>query len=188
MKYSFLLLCSMILFGSIIHAQRSGRRAAKAITTFQPEMFEGRFFNVDLSNADTIPILLKLGYCKQIENGDTLNLARSFNCGNSSNEEYYDLHDLVSEEDNCIRWYSLQLIEPGTYLSFVVKLKDYEKASNSKLYYCFTKELQKFEKELNLAKATNHIVIMRGPQKFSTACISLNNEFNETRLTLKLTH
>src|SRR5689334_18763005 len=104
MKPTVLLLLSLFVQYTVF-CQRSTRRPQPTTSIYVPPVFQGRYFAVTLTNTDSVPILLKLGYSKQIENGDTLNLARTYPCNNASIGEYYDFHDLVSQEDNCVRWY-----------------------------------------------------------------------------------
>ena len=166
-----------------VFCQRSTRRPRPSTSIYQPPVFQGRYFAVTLTNTDTIPILLKLGFSKQIENGDTLNLSRIFPCGNTSVGEYYDLHDLVAQEDNCVRWYSLQQINPKDTLRFVVKLKDFGNSDTARFYYCYTKEIKKVDRELNLYTDPKKIYLMKDSRDFQTSYVVINREALNTGFT-----
>jgi len=166
----------------MIYGQRANRSTEQSTENYQPAIFAGRYFNVTLFNNDTVPILLKLGPTTQIANGDTLDLARTYPCSNPSVGEYYDIQDLVSEEDNCLRWYTLQPIKPKDTLKFVVKLKDFDNSDTSRFYYCYTKEIKMVDKELNLYIDPKKIYMMTEPRKFEVSYMVLdknapNNSF-----------
>src|SRR5687767_220819 len=110
MRQSFLLITFFIFLQPLVFGQQSTRNPQSTPVVYLPTTFEGRYFEVTLINSDTVPVFLKLGPITQIENGDTLNLARTYPCSSPTVGEYYDLHDLVDQEDNCVRWYTLQLI------------------------------------------------------------------------------
>jgi hypothetical protein len=168
MKPAFLLILSFLSVHQTVFGQRATRRTQLSTAAYQPVTFEGRYFIVTLTNTDTIPILLKLGPTKPIENGDTLNLARTYPCSSPTVGEYYDLHDLVGQEDNCVTWYTLQQIKPKDTLRFVVKLKDFDKSDTSRFYYCYTKEVRIVDRELNLYTEPKKIYIMKESRDFKT--------------------
>jgi hypothetical protein len=174
MRHFLLLILSFLLLQTIIYGQRATRRPQPLTSLYQPATFEGHYFTVTLTNTDTVPVLLKLGPTSHIKNSDTLNLARTYPCSNPSVGEYYDLHDLVSEENNCLGWYTLQLIKPKDTLRFVIKLKDFDKSDTSRIYYCYTKEIKKVDKELNLYADSKKIYMMKDSRNFRTSFIAVD--------------
>jgi hypothetical protein len=181
MKYSFLLL-PVFLLQTSSYAQRATRKLESSTITTTSKNFEGRFFTVTLSNTDIVPILLKLGPYKRIDNNDTLNLARTYPCNDRSVGEYYDLHDLVSEEDNCVRWYSLQLVKPNDSLQFVIKLKDFGNSDTSRLYFCYTKEIKVVDKEYGFYTDPKKFLMMKDMRDFSTNYVTLTKNTSNTGL------
>ena len=123
-----------------------------------PENFEGRYFNVMLTNNDTISYWLKIGARMGID-GDTLNLSRTFSCNYPG--YYYDFHDQVDQEDVCVRWYTLSQIKPNDSLRFVVKLKDFINGYVCRLFYCYVKESDLSEMELCLLTQPKTLVLMK---------------------------
>ncbi|RYE44533.1 MAG: hypothetical protein EOP48_22535 [Sphingobacteriales bacterium] len=128
---------------------------------------------------------------KHITNGDTLNLARTYPCTSPTVGEYYDLHDIVDEENNCVRWYTLQQIRPKDTLRFVVKLKDFDKSNASRLYYCYTKEIKDTDREHILNTDPKLIYIMKESRDFETSYVvihkdALNTGFAKVGLNLYL--
>lgn len=174
MRPSSLLSLLFILVTQFAFGQRTTRLPQTATVISQPETFEGRYFNITLSNNDTVPILLKLGPRSQIKNNDTLNLARTYPCSNPSAGEYYDLHDLLSWESSCVTWYTLQLIKPGDTIRFMVKLKDFDKSDTSRLYYCYTKEIIATDKELNMYADRTKIYMQKEGRNFKTSYVVLD--------------
>lgn len=186
------LLILFLFVQNTVFCQRSTRKPQLSTSIYQPPVFEGRYFPVMLTNTDTIPFFLKLGFSKQIENGDTLNLSRNFPCSNPSVGDYYDLHDLVAQEDNCVRWYSLQQIKPKDTLLFVVKLKDFGNSDTARFYYCYTKEVKKVDRELHLYADPKKIYLMKDSHDFQTSYVviykeSLNTGFTKIGLNIYIT-
>lgn len=170
----------LLLFQTVLFGQRNGRRLQPSITAaYQPKTFEGRLFPVTLSSNDTVLVFLKLGFSKPIENGDTLNLARTYNCNNPESGGYYDLHDLVEQENNCLRWYNLQPIKPGDTLRFFVRLKDFDETATSKLYYCYTKEIKSIDKELKLYSDPKLIYLTHEPRNFESRRVILGRDLRD---------
>jgi hypothetical protein len=167
------LLIILLFFQLFSHGQRSKRNNQSLVTTYQPDSFAGHYLKITLTNSDTVPVLLRLGPGKRIENNDTLSLARMYPCNNPSVGEYYDLDYLVSEEINCVRWYTLQLIKPKDTLQFILKLKDFLAGDTTRLYSCFTKEITKMDKELNLYSDPKSIIIMKDVRNFKTTYINV---------------
>lgn len=148
------------------------------MTINQPGTFPGRCFSITLSNNDTVPVLLKLGPVGQIEDNDTLNLARTYPCSHPAERSSYDLHDLLSWESSCISWYTLQLIKPGDTLQFMVRLKDFDESGTSRLYYCYTKEIIGIDKELNMYADRTKIYMQKEARSFQTSYVVLNKHEN----------
>ena len=163
-----------MLFQSFTYGQRSTRKLHLSTTINYPDSFAGRFFNVILINSDTVPFLLRLGPSKKIKNNDTYDLARAYTCNNPLGREYYDLDNLVSEENNCVRWYTLQLIIPKDSLHFVVKLKDFDQLDTARLYFCFTKEITKVDRELDMYADPKKIVMMKDGRDFKSNYVSIH--------------
>jgi len=180
MKYSIVLILLILLLQPSANGQRATRKPVPLTTISHIDSFTVRYFYVTLFNTDTVPVLLKLGPTSQIAPNDTLRLARTFPCSDPSSGEYYDLHDLVSEEDNCVRWYTLQLIKPKDSLQFVVKLKDFDKANTSRLYLCYTKEITKTDRELNLYVDPKKIYMQKESRKFKTSYVAINENAPNT--------
>lgn len=174
MRQSFLLFIFFILLTHFAFGQRTTRRPQTVTTINQPDTFAGRYFNITLSNNDTVPILLKLGPRSQIGNNDTLNLARTYPCSNPSAGEYYDLHDLVSWESSCVTWYTLQVIKPGDTIQFLVKLKDFDKSDSSRLYYCYTREITANDRELNMYVDRTKVYMQKEGRDFKTSFVVLD--------------
>ncbi|MBA2746303.1 MAG: hypothetical protein H0U44_08775 [Flavisolibacter sp.] len=166
-----LLFCFLTLFAC---GQRATRRPQTATTISQPDTFSGRYFAVTLVNNDTVPVLLKLGPRSQIDNKDTMNLARTYPCSNPSVGEYYDLHDLLSWEGSCVTWYTLQLIKPADTIRFVVKLKDFDKSDTSRLYYCYTREITTTDRQLNMYADRTKIYMQKEERNFQTSYVVLD--------------
>jgi hypothetical protein len=173
-KFAYLTILFLLSVQQFVYGQRTTRRPQPSIAVYQPAPFEGRYFNVTLTNTDTVPILLKIGITKQIANGDTLNLARTYPCSSLTEGEYYDLHDLVADEDDCVRWYTLQQIRPKDTLRFVVRLKNFYKSATSRFYYCYTKEIKVVDKELQLYTDPGKIYLMKENRDFETNFVTIN--------------
>lgn len=173
MRQSFILILFFFFLQLSVSGQRTTRKPQVRPEVYQPPTFAGRYFTVTLINSDTVAILLKLGPTKQIENGDTLKLARTYPCSSPAVGEYYDLHDQVSEEDNCVRWYTLQTLKPNDTLRFVVKLKDFDKSDSSRLYYCYTKEVKKIDKELHMYDDPEKVYMMKEGRDFETNFVAI---------------
>ena len=191
MRSTFLLILSFLFAQQMVYGQRATRSPKPSTAIYQPATFEGRYFTVTLTNNDTVPIFLKLGPSSQIENGDTLNLARTYPCNSPTIGEYYDLHDLVDQENNCIRWYTLQQIKPKDTLRFVVKLKDFDKSDTSRFYYCYTKEIKEVDRELDLYTGPKKIYMMKESRDFKTDYVvidknALNTGFARVGLNIYL--
>jgi hypothetical protein len=176
MRPTFLLIVSFLLAQQSIYAQRLTKIPQASTAVYQAPAFQGRYFTVTLTNTDTVPILLKLGITKQITNGDTLNLARTYTCSSPTVFEYYDLHDLVNEENFCIRWYTLQQITPKDTLRFVVKLKDFDKSDTSRIYYCYTREIKEADKKHILNTDPKPIYVMKESRDFETSYVVINRD------------
>jgi hypothetical protein len=171
MRPTFLLILSFLFVQQQIYGQRLTRRPQQSTAVYEPFAFQGTYFTVLLTNSDTVPIFLKLGLCKQIANGDTLNLARTYPCRSPSVGEYYDLHDLVDEISEGVGWYTLQQIRPKDTLRFFVKLKDFDKSDTSRFYYCYTKEINEADRKHIIDTDQKIISIMKESRDFEASYV-----------------
>jgi hypothetical protein len=191
MRSTFLAILSFLFAQQMVYAQRATRSFKAPTAIYQPTIFESRYFAVTLTNTDTVSILLKLGPFRRIENGDTLNLARTYPCNSPTVGQYYDLHDLVDQEDNCVRWYTLQQLKPKDTLRFMVRLKDFDNSDTSRFYCCYTKKIKKVDRELNLYTEPKKIYIMKESRDFKTNYVvigknALNTGFTKVGLNIYL--
>lgn len=174
MKQSVIFLLLFLFLQPIAFAQRATKKSQPSNNIYQTDNFTGRYISVTLFNLDTVPVLLKLGPTRQLVNNDTLNLARTFPCSNPFAGEYYDLHDLVSWENSSVGWYTLQLIKPKDSIRFVVKLNGFDKSDTSRLYYCYTKEIKKIDRDLDLYADIENIYMQKEERNFKTKYITID--------------
>jgi hypothetical protein len=182
MRQPFLLILFHLFLQPLVFGQRLPGNSQATPVVYKPAIFEGRYFTLTIVNFDTVPILLQLGPTKLKAKGDTLNLARTYPCSSPEIGEYYDLHDLVEQENNCLRWYTLQTIKPRDTTRFVVKLKDFHKSDSSRLYYSYTREVKKIDKELHMYEDTKTIYIMKEDRDFETNFITIDKNALNTGL------
>jgi len=174
MRQSLLLILFVFFLQPFVFGQRATRKPQSTPIVLRPTTFEGRYFTVTLTNTDSVPVFLKLGPTRQIQNGDTLSLARTYPCSSPTVGEYYDLQGLVDQEDNCVRWYTLQQIKPEDTLKFIVKLKDFDKSDTSRFYYCYTKEVRRVDKELHMYDDPKTIYMMKESRDFETNFVAID--------------
>ncbi|MCG2616734.1 hypothetical protein LZZ85_20715 [Terrimonas sp. NA20] len=175
-----LILCTLLCLLQLqAPGQRSGRRPSSSPTDPIPCKYPGRYFNLTLSNNDSEPILLKLGPITQIEDDDTLILFKNTNCNFSNKNFYYDLHDVQEWETSCITWYTLQLIQPGQTIRFVVKLNDFDSLGSSKLFYCYTRQIIATDQQLGMYADRSKIILQKCEGRdFETSYLALNKNIH----------
>jgi len=180
-----------MLFQLMAFSQRANRRSSGSQTSQfsqtsppvkQPANFEGPYFNVILTNNDTISYWLKVGLGNGSEDGDTLNLSRTFPCNYPDAGFYYDFHDQVEQEDDCVKWYTLRPIKPNDSLRFVVKLKDFISGYMSRLYYCYVRGRDLSEMELCLLTQPKSLVIMKVSRDVESRYVVLDKDIISTNI------
>lgn len=174
MKQLLLLPLSIILY---IHVQ--GQRVSRLqsstsiIHNAEKDTSPGRYFNVTLTNNDTVPILLKLGPKTVIGNYDTISLG--ITCSYTDDDDKrYDLNESSSLDDNCDCWYILELIKPKDTIYFVIKLLGFDQLDIAKLYYSYTREIPSIDQENKLNKDHDIIYFRKDKRDFDTQQILLN--------------
>ncbi len=164
-----LLITFLLLFFCLqVEAQRgSSRRAARpVIVECGPLLVNGKVIQVEITNADTMPVYLRFGPWRSIWHIDTVALVRYYSCLQNQQNSYYELDYFVSEENNCIPWYSLQKINPGDTARLFCKLKDLTNADSSKLYVKYLKNLARLQSIDNDLNDPNTVVQLRGAMEF----------------------
>jgi hypothetical protein len=159
----------LILFLTVHHtvfSQRVTRRSQQTTLFYHAPVLQSRYFSAVLTNTDSVPILLKLGICKRLDNGDTLNLARISPYPNPSMGEYY-LHYLVDQENEDALWYTLQEIRPNDTLRFIVRLKDFDNTDSAKFSYSYTREIKEADSK-NSLNSDHKLFVMKEPREFNT--------------------
>ena len=118
---------------------------------------------------------MKLGPKTQIENNDTLSLGITYSC-TDDDDKYYDVNESSFLLDNCIGWYTLQLIKPEETIHFVIELIGFDKFIIPKFYYSYTKEIKPFDREHYLNKDRSIIYIEKDKRHFHVKQILLNKQ------------
>ena len=180
------MLFQQMAFGQRAHRRFSGSQALQTSQTsspdYKPVNFEGRCFTVMLTNNDTISYWLKLGVRRGIDNGDTLNLSRTFSCNSPDGSYYYDFHDEVDQEDVCVRWYTLTQVRPNDSLRFVVKLKDFINGYVSRLFYCNIRESNLSETDLCLLTQPRSLVLMKESREVESSYVVIEKDTFKTNI------
>jgi len=167
MKLS-LLTFPLLFFCLQVAAQRGSPRGAarSAMIERKPLLVSGKVIQVEITNADTLPIYLRFGPRTSIHTTDTVALVRYYSCQQSRQYPYYELDYFVSEENSCVLWYTLQKINPGDTIHLFCKLKDLTGAETSKLYIRYLKDLGKLQSIASELNDPNTIVQLRGSMEF----------------------
>ena len=150
-----------------------------------PEYIAGPVIHVHIFNSDTVPIYLRFGPSHSVWLDDTINLAKVYSCTDDSKKPYYDLDYLKSEEDNCIRWFSPQILNPGDTAEITCRLTDHNLNDSTRLYIGYTAKMPApVQDTLRLNK--NVLILMRGPNEFKWLQINIPGNAPDKEIYAKL--
>jgi|GEM_PF-3586697 len=165
----------LLLFCQQLIAQRGGRyRSAQSdARVYQPPVITGKIIRVEITNADTLPVYLRFGPWKSIHTTDTVALVRYYSCQQNRQYTYYELDYFVSQENNCLLWYTLQKVNPGDTVRLFCKLKDLTDTETSKLYIRYLKDLGSLQFIASQLNDPNKIVQLRESIEFKQIYIDI---------------
>jgi hypothetical protein len=171
----FLLTFTLLFFCRQIAAQRASTRgtARSAIVEPKPLAVSGKVIQVEITNADTLPVYLRFGPWRSIWQVDTVALVRYYSCRQNQQYPYYELDYFVSEENNCVSWYTLQKINPGDTVRLVCKLKDLADTDSSTLYIKYLKDLDRLESIAKYLNDPNTIVQLKESMEFKHTYVEI---------------
>jgi hypothetical protein len=65
-------------------------------------------------------------------------------------------------------------MRPKDTLRFVVKLKDFDKSATSRFYYCYTREIKKVDRELQMYTEPEKVYMMKENRDFETNFVAID--------------
>lgn len=171
----FLLTFILLFFCLQVSAQRGSPSGAAraAIVERKPLLVNGKVIQVEITNADTLPVYLRFGPWRSIWQVDTVALSRYYSCLQNQQYPYYELDYFVSAENNCVFWYTLQKINPGDTVRLVCKLKDLADTDSSTLYTKYLKDLDRLQSIAKYLNDPNTIVQLKESMEFKHTYVEI---------------
>jgi len=165
-------------FGQRVH------KTQQVASILPPETVKGQLIQVQIINADSVPLYIRSGPFHFLNGGDTVELAKIYDCTDDSKKPYYDLDYLTSEENNCVRWYTLQMVNPGDTVGVTCRLTGFNWNDSTRLYIGYITKLR--SDDSRLFSDPNAIYIMKEPRAFEWIYLQIQKSESAMRLAKSL--